>query len=191
MINSPLRFIKSGVFEEDYPVTQKPEVALVGRSNAGKSSLINSLGQQKIAFVSQHPGKTQWINFFEWKKCGILVDLPGYGYAKRSKKTINDWKLMVETYLTKRSQLRGLLIVADVWRDLTDQEQMIFDFCDSRRISLALVLTKIDQLNSAEKADRLKYFSQLSLPFQIFWVSNLKKIGVNNLRNFLIHNWFR
>ena len=116
-------FIKSCVSPDQYPKERLPEVALVGRSNVGKSSAINSLLNQKgLAKVGKVPGKTQMINFFRVTTADIgiqqfyLVDLPGYGYAKVPKAVQEKWKPMIEGYLTSRETLRGALVFVDVQR---------------------------------------------------------------------------
>jgi GTP-binding protein len=184
-------FIKSAVLSSDYPQAHLPEVAVVGRSNAGKSSLLNSLAKKKIAFVSQVPGKTALINFFQVGRLGCLVDLPGYGYAKRSKSEIQSWQEMIEVYLSTRETLRGLLIVIDLSRDLESEEEMILNFAQSRRIPLALILTKKDRLRSNEARNRIQKVQEQTSCFRSFVVSNKTGEGIVKVDQFITYEWFK
>lgn len=184
-------FLKSAVEQKDYPFSLLPEVALVGRSNAGKSSFLNSLARTKLAFVSQSPGKTALINFFQVDKKGIIVDLPGYGFAKRSKAEIKKWQSMIENYLVTRENLRGLVLLMDVSRDWAIEEQQLFDFASSYRIPMALVLTKIDRLSSNQLYSRKKTLVS-SIPFEpYFFVSNKQREGIDAVEKFVEHEWMK
>ena len=186
-----ITFIKSAVHPPDYPMARLPEVAVVGRSNAGKSSLLNALAKKKIAFVSQKPGKTALINFFQVGKIGNLVDLPGYGFAKRSKSEVESWRTMIETYLQTRESLRGILVVMDISRDIEVDEQMIFDFANYQRVPVALVFTKMDRLGANEWRNRVKELMQQVPTSQNFIVSNKTGYGVTDLDNFITFEWFQ
>jgi len=130
---------------------RRPEFGLVGRSNAGKSSLINALAQSKIAKISQSPGKTTLLNFFLCRNEFFLVDMPGYGYAKRSASQRRSWEEMVEGYINNRKNLKGLILIMDIRRKWSDDEQMILEWCQQRGLPLIVVLNKIDKVGQSER----------------------------------------
>ena len=125
------------------------EVAFAGRSNAGKSSAINCLTRQKnLCKTSKTPGRTQLINFFELDSRHRLVDLPGYGFARVSKKMRNHWDRVLSTFLLERQALKGLVIVVDIRRGITDLDQALIDMMDDT-LPLHILLTKSDKLSRA------------------------------------------
>jgi len=140
-------FIKSAVAPKDYPETALPEIAVAGRSNVGKSSLINRLvNRRRIAKVSNTPGRTQLLNFFEVNGEFILCDLPGYGFAKVPKKLKAGWAKMVETYLSTRPQIKALLLLMDVRRTPGDWEKQLINWTSVHGYALVPVVTKVDKL---------------------------------------------
>ena len=154
-------FIKSSVTPEQFPPDRLPEIAFVGRSNVGKSSLINSLlHRKKLAKVSKTPGKTRAVNFFTVRTSDphlsllSLVDLPGYGYAKVSKAMRAQWGPMIEQYLAQRQSLGAviLLIEARVWMP---QDVLTVQWVQSLGCGLILVLTKADKLRQSERTPSL------------------------------------
>ncbi len=177
-----VQFIKSGVTEDQYPPCAVPEIAFVGRSNAGKSSILNSLAQRVVAKVGQTPGKTRLINFFTWEDTHALVDLPGYGFARGPEDEKDTWKTMIETYLTKRENLSGLVLVMDVRRKWSADEDLLVSWCRPRGIHLILALNKCDQLNQKEMAAKKKEFSRLTDRLELFWVSTKGDKGIDELR---------
>lgn len=185
------QFIKSAVEPHDFPISKLPEVALVGRSNAGKSSFLNSLAKSKIAFVSQTPGKTALINFFQWGKVGVLVDLPGYGFAKRSQAEVESWRSMIEAYLIIRDQLRGLVLIMDLARDWDEEENMLFDFASYHQIPLAVVFTKMDKLGSNEWRNRFAKLKKTAPTIHCYCVSNKTGNGVDEVEKLIKFEWFK
>ncbi|KAA0259022.1 YihA family ribosome biogenesis GTP-binding protein [Deferribacter autotrophicus] len=142
-------FIKSAFFEKDYPDTELPEIAFVGRSNVGKSSMINTLtNRKKLVKVSQKPGKTRAINFFNINDKIIFVDLPGYGYAKVSKKEREKWKFIIETYLLKRKQLKCVVLIIDIRIGPTEYDMMMLEWLEAYSIDTVIALTKSDKLSN-------------------------------------------
>ncbi|MBL7545460.1 MAG: YihA family ribosome biogenesis GTP-binding protein [Bdellovibrionaceae bacterium] len=177
-----VKYIKSAVLAKDYPITEFSEVAFVGRSNAGKSSLINSIANQKIAHVSGTPGKTRLLSFFNFNNEFVLVDMPGYGFAERSQTEQEDWKLMIESYLKSSQKLRCMVLVMDIRRSWADEEQMIKEFSEHLGVPLIVVFTKVDKLSRSQITKRLKDLNaEVDLKYK-FPVSSLKKDGVEDLK---------
>lgn len=147
------------------PETSLPEVAFAGRSNVGKSSLLNRLVRRKaFARVSKTPGRTREINFFRVNSQFILADLPGYGYARVSKEKQADWKPLIEGYLRHTSALAGVVLLMDIRRVPSDDDIAMLDFLAELELPAVVVLTKIDKLSRAAAAARAdEIMSALSL----------------------------
>jgi GTP-binding protein len=145
---------------EDFPRLPLPEVALLGRSNVGKSSLLNRLAQRrKLARTSTSPGKTRLVHFYRIERPGrelLLVDLPGYGWARVSKAERAGWKSLVESYLGGRERLRGAILLQDVRRDWGEDEVLLGAWLAERGVPVLLVLTKADKLGAAERRRRVR-----------------------------------
>lgn len=146
-------FIKSAAKPKDYPPALLPEVAFVGRSNVGKSSLINVLaGRKALVRTSSTPGRTQLINFFDINGTLTLVDLPGYGYAKAPPDLRKQWGPMIETYLAKRESLKTVVLILDIRRIPSDGDLQMLSWLENYNIPPILVLTKCDKLSKTERA---------------------------------------
>jgi len=146
------RFFVTSSAMDNLPDTGVPEIAFVGRSNAGKSTAINTLCQQRqLAFASKTPGRTQHINFFavgpRQRPSGLLVDLPGYGYAAVAKADKQRWQRFLAQYLAERAPLVGLILLADARLGLTDIDLSLLDFMAPASVPLHVLLTKADKLN--------------------------------------------
>lgn len=145
------RFLASAHDPSELPPDVGAEVAIAGRSNAGKSSAINALvKRRRLAFVSKTPGRTQTINFFECTGARRLVDLPGYGYAAVSQAERNHWAALISAYLQERASLRGLVLIADARRTLTPLDQQLITWYSSSGGPLMVLLTKSDKLSRSE-----------------------------------------
>ena len=143
-----VEFLKSAFQAGQYPPPEKPEVAFAGRSNVGKSSLLNVLvNRRKLARTSSTPGRTQAINFFCVNDCLYLVDLPGYGYARVPLKVKRAWGEMVETYLRSRSNLKAVVLILDIRRDPGPDEAGLLEWLDHYGIACIPVLTKSDKVS--------------------------------------------
>jgi GTP-binding protein len=142
-------FIKSAVWPPQYPPATLPEIAFVGRSNVGKSSLINTLvGRKNLAKTSNSPGRTQLINFFTINEKISFVDLPGYGFAKVAQSVKKNWGEMVEAYLKERQNLALVILILDIRRDPSKDDLSLRDWLEHYRIPYLNILTKADKLSN-------------------------------------------
>lgn len=187
-----IQFIKSAVLERDYPASRLPEVAIAGRSNAGKSSFINSLCTKiKIAKVSSTPGKTRLLNFFDVDAKYVLVDMPGYGFAARSGDEQKEWHQMIEVYLMKRENLRGLLLVMDIRRDWEEEEELLKKFSEERGFPIAVIATKADKMSRSQMLQAVAKIKKASGLSAVFPVSSLKKTGQDEIEDYYYENWVK
>ena len=189
------KFISSAPRLQDAPTDQGMEIAFAGRSNAGKSSAINTLVQQNaLARVSKTPGRTQLLNFFQIDEQRKLVDLPGYGYAKVPEAIKRDWQKMMENYLKNRKALCGIVLVMDIRHPLTEFDWQMIEWCEHARLPLHILLTKADKLKyGAAKNTLLKVQGELSkvqivVTLQLF--SALNKTGIDDVHQ-ILDEWFR
>jgi GTP-binding protein len=153
MIIKSTEFIKGAVYPDQYPAGDRPEIAFVGRSNVGKSSLINVLVQRKnLVRTSSTPGRTQCINFFEVNQQFMLVDLPGYGFARVPLDVKKQWVPMIEKYLTVRDNLLGVVLILDIRRLPCAEDVRLLNWLREFSIPPLLVITKCDKVSKNEKA---------------------------------------
>lgn len=158
-------FIKSVVDISGCPQDGLPEVAFAGRSNVGKSSLINSLLGTKLAITSKSPGRTRTINFFKVNDSFYFVDLPGYGYAKAGRKTVKSWGPMIEGYLEGRTTLRGVVHIVDARHSPSEGDRIMQDYLEGYGVASIVVATKIDKLSRGKRKENLRSISkELELP---------------------------
>jgi len=187
-------FMLSASKVSEAPKDQGKEVAFAGRSNAGKSSALNTLTRQKsLARISKTPGRTQLLNFFEVNEQCKFVDLPGYGYAKVPLAVKKQWHKMMESYLHERESLCGIVLVTDVRHPLTDFDVQMIEWCEYSKLPLHMLLTKADKLNyGAAKNTLLKVQKELQdrdaeISLQLF--SSLKKTGIDDVHQ-VLDQWF-
>lgn len=188
------KFMLSASKVSEAPEDQGKEVAFAGRSNAGKSSALNTLTRQNsLARISKTPGRTQLLNFFEIDEQHKFVDLPGYGYAKVPLAVKKQWHKMMEDYLHQRDSLCGIVLVTDVRHPLTDFDVQMINWCEHMNLPLHMLLTKSDKLNyGAAKNTLLKVQRELQerdveVTLQLF--SSLKKKGVDEVHE-VLDQWF-
>jgi GTP-binding protein len=181
------RFVLSSQRLSQLPPEAGAEVAFAGRSNAGKSSAINTItGHKNLARVSKTPGRTQLINFFALDDRHRLVDLPGYGYAKVTQSVRKDWQNTLEGYLQTRQCLRGLMLTMDLRQALAPLDRQLLDWCRETAIPVHILLTKADKLGKGAAAEVLfqvrnaaiELYSAASV--QLF--SSLKKQGIDEAK---------
>lgn len=172
------------------------EVALVGRSNSGKSSILNTLtGRKSLARTSSKPGKTRHINLFTLNetKDHRLVDLPGYGYARVSGVEMKHWGRELTSYIIKRECLRGVIIVMDIRHPLSDLDAQMLELCNSGNRAVHFLLNKSDKIRKSQKASILKKVRQdldvIAPRAGLGTFSSLKKEGIDGLQN-VINGWF-
>ena len=182
-------FVKSAVLAIDYPQSHLREVAFIGRSNAGKSSLINAIVKCQIAKVSGTPGKTRLINFFNVGGKYQLVDLPGYGFAKVSQGEQENWKEMIETYLSLRGPLLALILVMDIRRNWSDQEAQLVKWVESLGRKGLVVLNKADKLNLSNRVKSIRSVEKM-VNWPIISCSCLKKTGIQEVKK-QIQEWVK
>lgn len=186
-----MTFIKSAVKMKDYPVSKLKEVAMAGRSNAGKSSLINIWAGSKVAKVSQAPGKTRLLNFFNMNDSYIVVDMPGYGYASRGGDELKTWRKMIENYLSQRPPLVGLVLLMDMARDWQDDEELIAQFVMRQDLPVVVVLTKADKFAKKDIEKAIERIKKQSRVEDVFAVSNTTKTGCDELEEFIYRTWIK
>jgi len=185
-----MQFVKSSPRADDLPPTNR-EVAVVGRSNVGKSSLINAFANRsQLARVSKTPGRTQLINLFEVSPGVTVVDLPGYGYAKVPGRVRAEWGPMIETYLLTREGLQMVMVLVDGEIGPTKLDVQMLDWLRDNEIPHQVVATKTDKVKSNKKPARRKELAAGCMldPGDIVWVSAAKNINIDKLQD-LIRSW--
>lgn len=182
-----IEFLTSAVKKEQYP-KDLPQIAFVGRSNVGKSSMINTLLNRKnIARVSQTPGKTRTINFFEINKEFVFVDLPGYGYAKLSRQETANWGKIMDEYFKKCKELEHIFVLLDIRHNPKEDDIKMVDYIRYNNIPLSIIATKADKLTRSEQNKSIKNISErLEVDrSNIFMISSLKKYGQNEIWEYI------
>jgi len=154
-------FVTSAFKPDQFPPPDRPEVAFAGRSNVGKSSLINRLMERKnLAKISSQPGKTKSINFFSVENSFYLADLPGYGYAAVSRTIRQGWKHLVEAYLTRRPNLKAVVVIIDIRQGPGDADRELLNWLRAHKIRTVIVLTKADKVSGGKARQRGDLISQ-------------------------------
>ncbi len=190
MIIKTSEYAISAVQANQYPKDGLPEIALAGRSNVGKSSLINAfLGRKNLARTSARPGKTQTLNFYRVNKKFYLVDVPGYGYARVSQKQRAQFGDMIQDYLETRANLRGLIILIDGRHAPTKDDIAMYNYAQYLKLPLLLVCTKIDKVKKSQlskvRANLQKAMDLTPLNVSVLTFSAVKKIHINELGNWV------
>ena len=183
-----IKFIKSANQVSQFPEDSGNEIAFVGRSNAGKSTVLNVIFNRKnIAKTSKTPGRTQLVNFFKLDEDSCIVDLPGYGFANVSREKRNQWDRLLSSYFKTRAALTGVFLVVDGRRGITDLDRVFIDFYLPLEKSLHVLINKSDKLNKSEQALVLEQFkSYLGEVATIQLFSGTKRMGIEIAQNRLI-----
>ena len=179
-----VKFIKSARKKEEFIIDDLPQIAIVGRSNVGKSSLINLLtNNSKMAKTSSMPGRTRLVNYFDINNQCYLVDLPGYGFAKASKNLTSAWDSVMNDYFVDNEKLKLVLVLIDSRLNPTELDIQMLDYLAEHEIPALIVMTKTDKLNRSEInlnkdkiSKQLRYNKDLIIP-----TSTLKKVGVEDI----------
>lgn len=168
-----------------YPDNGKPEFLLVGRSNVGKSSFINTiLSRNNLAYTSSKPGKTQTLNFYDVNGEFYLIDVPGYGYANVDKKTQSKFGMMIEEYLEKRDQLKRVFMLIDFRHVPTEDDMLMYNFLKYYNIPVTVIATKADKVSGSKKEKNLKdilHTLDLVLGDDLVVFSSTTKLGVKEV----------
>lgn len=180
-----IKFVGSFETVKSLPNTQFAEYAFVGRSNVGKSSLINAIVNEKIARTSNTPGRTQSLNLFNLNDKTMIVDLPGYGFARVSKADALRWLERLQEYLLNRSQLRRLFILIDSRIGVKDSDLDLMDFCDDNGICYQIVYTKKDKRVREKEQLQIQHENHPAMLEQILETSAEKKSGLQELRDII------
>lgn len=183
-------FLKSASRWIDLPTDGKPETAFIGRSNVGKSSLINMLVERKaLAHTSSTPGKTQTLNFYTLNEVFYLVDLPGFGYARTSKTNRFQWAKLIEQYLNEREELRLVFHLIDSRFPPTDLDCHVLEWMKGKPLAYIILLTKTDKLNQKEKHHAKvgvqKVLDELQWEVPIIMTSSEKRIGKREIWDYI------
>ena len=182
-------FVTSATRPSEYPAARLPEIAFAGRSNVGKSSLINTLvNRKRLVKTSSTPGRTQLINFFDINGRIVFVDLPGYGYAKVPPSVRKKWGPMIETYLSGRKALRGVVVIMDIRRTPQQEELNLLDWLSHYAIAAIVVLTKTDKLSKNKSAQQHRHIARaLSMaPQDLILFSAKSRRGRDTLWNAIL-----
>lgn len=198
IFNSKIEFIKGAPNFSQVPQHHFPEFAFIGASNVGKSSLINAIFSQKIAIVSSTPGRTRQLNFFKvdgFRDGFVIVDLPGYGFAKAQQKKIQDWQDATFDYLLNRQNLVRIFLLVDGIKGLKNHDLEVIEFFLQYRLDFQIILTKIDKINldlqkkcTQEISDKISIISEniSNLNRQIILSSSSKGYGIFDIQNEII-----
>jgi GTP-binding protein len=180
-------FVTTAVAKSGFPVTDLPELVLAGRSNVGKSSFINALCRQKsLAYVGKRPGKTRFINFYTVEGLVSMVDVPGYGYANRSKTELKSYGTLMEDYFSTRTNIRAVIMVVDSRHGLTKDDEDMLEFVSGKHLPLLIVATKADKLTQSEKMKTSKEM-QLRFGSNVILFSALRHLGIEEVENWIMN----
>ncbi len=178
-----------GVKMSQFPAELRPEIAFVGKSNVGKSSLINTMiNRKRLARTSSTPGKTRTINFYDIEGKIYFVDLPGYGYAKAPKTEIQKWGAMIEEYLLRRVQLKSIILLVDIRHEPSENDIIMYEWLKHYNYEIVIVATKADKLKRSQIQKHMSVLIKafnLSKDDLIFPFSSESRVGKDTLWDFI------
>lgn len=186
-IKNPPVFKAGAISEKDLPINNIKEIAFIGRSNVGKSSLINAITNSKIAIVSKTPGRTKQLNFFQIKDKLTIVDMPGYGYAKASRNEVENWNNLIFNYLLSRRNLERVFLLIDSRHGLKENDEEMMNILDSRGILYQIILTKIDEIKPIELQVKVENMNDTfkkhpALFNEVLFASSKENLGISQIR---------
>ncbi len=186
-IKNPPVFKAGAISEKDLPINNIKEIAFIGRSNVGKSSLINAITNSKIAIVSKTPGRTKQLNFFQIKDKLTIVDMPGYGYAKASRNEVENWNNLIFNYLLSRRNLERVFLLIDSRHSLKENDEEMMNILDSRGILYQIILTKIDEIKPTELQVKVENMNDTfkkhpALFNEVLFASSKENLGISQIR---------
>lgn len=186
-IKNPPVFKAGAILEKDLPINNIKEIAFIGRSNVGKSSLINAITNSKIAIVSKTPGRTKQLNFFQIKDKLTIVDMPGYGYAKASRNEVENWNNLIFNYLLSRRNLERVFLLIDSRHSLKENDEEMMNILDSRGILYQIILTKIDEIKPTELQVKVENMNDTfkkhpALFNEVLFASSKENLGISQIR---------
>lgn len=180
-------FVKSAPTLKDRPADNKPEICFIGKSNVGKSSLINALVKRhKLAFTSSKPGFTKLLNYYSIDNKFYLVDAPGYGYTASGSKHLDAFAKMMETYFDNPN-LKGVVFLVDSRHKMSDDDKAFYDFIIEKDIPFILVATKCDKLNQSERAKMKKNVKEVFGDIEFYPTSQSDNASIDKVRDKLVH----
>lgn len=187
MLITSSEYLKSVVSPKDYPNIDMPQYLLMGRSNVGKSSFINALAnRKKLAYTSSKPGKTQTLNFYLMNNAFMLVDAPGYGYAKTAKESRVDFGGLIEKYLNSEANCQGIFLIIDIRHEPSEDDQLVFEFLKQFNLDVYVVATKVDKIGKSfiqRQTNLIKKIFKLDQSKKIYVFSSETKFKIEEIEN--------
>lgn len=191
MLINTSEYLKSVVKVIDYPNPEMPQYLLMGRSNVGKSSFINALAnRKKLAYTSSKPGKTQTLNFYLMNNSFMLVDAPGYGYAKTAKESRVDFGGLLENYLNSNANCKGIFLIIDIRHEPTEDDQLVYEFLKQFDLNLYIVATKVDKIGKSfiqRQTNMIKRCFNMNMSDKIYVFSAETKFKIEEIEKIFIN----
>ena len=186
MLITSSEYLTSAVNVDQYPNPEMPQFLLLGRSNVGKSSFINTIsGRKNLAYVSSKPGKTITLNFYLLNKSFMFVDAPGYGYAKRGKEDRVDYGKMLEDYFTSKVNCKSILLIIDSLVGPTEDDMLMFEYLKHFQLPFLVIATKLDKVNKSIQKQTIMKFQNLFDDVKVIGFSSLNKTGLSEIEDFI------